>query len=333
MRPLSLLAALCAVAVLDACSVKRQAFTLPSEDCGTEGDEDENGLADCDDPACVAEPACAPTCDNGKQDGNETAVDCGGSCPPCGDRAACRVNRDCDSGLCGGEHCVRLASCKQILDLGFSTGDGSYSIDPDGAGGAPSFVVKCDMTVDLGGWTRFNWVTGAYPANQDPFEQALSQCAVADPVCRGRIPANAVPVDLMVRDLGDGDIALWKFDSANQISNAVLGALRDKAVSCQQNRVPWQPYRYSGTESFCGTGGEGGCDSFVYVNGTMAGCPSAYVGWYTELDGDTGCYNAAFKLGMTHTGFETIGCEMPDVNYLDDGPTSTDDNTGELYYR
>jgi hypothetical protein len=68
--------------------------------------------------------------------------------------------------------------------------------------------------------------------------------------------------------------------------------------------------------------------------GSLITCSgNSYAGWYTQMDGDTGCYNTAFKLGMTHTGYETIGCEMPDANFLDDGPTTEDDRTGELYYR
>ncbi len=44
-------------------------------------------------------------------------------------------------------------NCKTILDTGGSTGNGVYSIDPDGAGGNSPFDAYCDMTNDGGGWT------------------------------------------------------------------------------------------------------------------------------------------------------------------------------------
>lgn len=321
-----------AVVALVACSTDDVTFRPMSvEDCAAQGDEDGNGAADCEDAACAAEAACAATCTDGKRDGAETDVDCGGGCPACADASICVANGDCGSGLCGAGRCVRLSSCKAILAAGYSTGDGIYNIDLDGASGAPPLRVKCDMTIDGGGWTRFNWASGAYPASTDPLGQTLEQCAFDVAICRGRIPASVTPTHFMVKDLGDGDHALWQFSASNAVSSAALGGLRDKTMICLTNAgVTWQPYAYTGTETFCGNGGEGGCDSFIYTDGVTCG---TYSGWYTQMDGDGGCYSTAFKMGMPPTGYETMGCEIPESNYLDDGPSTLDDRAGELYYR
>jgi len=42
----------------------------------------------------------APSCTDRVKDGSETDVDCGGSCPPCGDFKTCNSPSDCESGHC-----------------------------------------------------------------------------------------------------------------------------------------------------------------------------------------------------------------------------------------
>jgi Thrombospondin C-terminal region len=70
------------------------------DDCGTgQGCEDDD---DCTSAECGAGMTCEdpPSCDNGIQDGDETDLDCGGSCPPCADGEICQDPGDCVSDMC-----------------------------------------------------------------------------------------------------------------------------------------------------------------------------------------------------------------------------------------
>lgn len=51
------------------------------------------------------------TCTDGKKNGKETDIDCGGStCPACGDGKTCKNSTDCSSGVCSFGHC-QIPSC------------------------------------------------------------------------------------------------------------------------------------------------------------------------------------------------------------------------------
>lgn len=98
---------------------------LPTCDDGTQNGN-ETGI-DCG-GSC---PPCPPTCDDGIQNGNETDIDCGGSCPPC--------SPTCDDGIqngnetdidCGGSCTPCNTSCPDLnLSSNFPSSSGVYVYD------------------------------------------------------------------------------------------------------------------------------------------------------------------------------------------------------------
>jgi len=82
-----------------------------------------------------------PDCHDGTQNGDETAVDCGGACGPCADGRSCAAPIDCSSGVCTAGQC-EAASCVDKVKNGDETaadcggscracGDGSACNKPD----------------------------------------------------------------------------------------------------------------------------------------------------------------------------------------------------------
>jgi hypothetical protein len=110
---------------------------------------------------------CAPpACDDGIVSGDESDVDCGGSCEDCDVGAMCASRDDCSSLACAGVCAPILASCLELHDQFPDLPDEAYNIDPDGDG--TPVTVYCDMAG--GGWTEaakdtldrpMNWSGGA----------------------------------------------------------------------------------------------------------------------------------------------------------------------------
>jgi hypothetical protein len=86
-----------------------------------------------------------------------------------------------DSADCPGE------SCADIQDTTGSTSDGTYWIDPDGAG---AFEVYCDMSTDGGGWTL---IATVHPNEVDGLSEPIDWFInphYTDPLASGSLVAD-----------------------------------------------------------------------------------------------------------------------------------------------
>ena len=76
-------------------------------------------LTPCASGTCTANPPMN-LCRDRVRDGDETDVDCGGSCQPCWDARHCSVGADCQSGACDAGSC-RAATCSDGVKDGFES--------------------------------------------------------------------------------------------------------------------------------------------------------------------------------------------------------------------
>src|SRR5262245_38424294 len=83
-----------------------------------------------------------PTCSDNTVGGDETDVDCGGSCSPCSPGKRCLRARDCDSSVCANNQCARPA-CSD----GVRNGSGS-DIDCGGSCQGCTAGKSCILTSD-----------------------------------------------------------------------------------------------------------------------------------------------------------------------------------------
>ncbi len=127
--------------------------------------------ADCPSGACRKGRCLPASCADGRRNGDETDVDCGGSCPPCADGKVCAGNGDCAGGHCCGGTC--RACC----------GDGDCPrAETCGGGGTP----------DLCGCALRGCAHGDICVAPARTCQACS-AQTADPACHVYDPANNSP--------------------------------------------------------------------------------------------------------------------------------------------
>jgi hypothetical protein len=91
------------------------------------------------------------SCTDGVQNGTETGLDCGGSCPPCGAGQGCTSGASCQSGVCTGGVC-QAPACTDGVKNGSETGvDCGGSCPPCGNGAACLLGSDCASGVCTAG--------------------------------------------------------------------------------------------------------------------------------------------------------------------------------------
>ncbi|MDB4935039.1 MAG: hypothetical protein JWP87_2011 [Labilithrix sp.] len=112
---------------------------------------------DCTSGVCdgLTHTCTSAACNDAVKNGDESDVDCGGSCgSTCALGKACGATQDCFGAVCDATLVCRTAkSCDEIKTTYAGAADGIYTIDPDGVGPILAYSVYCDMTNDGGGWT------------------------------------------------------------------------------------------------------------------------------------------------------------------------------------
>ncbi|MCB0760597.1 MAG: T9SS type A sorting domain-containing protein [Flavobacteriales bacterium] len=124
---------------------------------GSSGPTCNDGIQNGDETGVDCGGSCAPcaTCNDGIQNGNETGVDCGGDCAPC---ATCNdgIQNGNETGVdCGGD-CAACPTCNDGIQNGDETGvDCGGSCAPCGGGGGCTYVVV-DYENFNSGWGIWN---------------------------------------------------------------------------------------------------------------------------------------------------------------------------------
>lgn len=98
-------------------------------------------LSPCESGSCM-ETAPADTCQDRVKDGDESDVDCGGSCRTCKSGEQCSGAADCESGACDGGAC-RAPSCSDGVRDGFES-----DVDCGGSCGGCALEGRCFSSGD-----------------------------------------------------------------------------------------------------------------------------------------------------------------------------------------
>ena len=126
---------------VDECWVPKCSGGAPANAAKPVGESCGGGSKVCDGAGNCVDPSCTDQV----KDGDETDVDCGGSCGPCGDGKACATGSDCTSGVCDSDTntCAAPACDDEVKNGNETDVDCGGSCDPCDDGKACETGTDC----------------------------------------------------------------------------------------------------------------------------------------------------------------------------------------------
>lgn len=200
----------------------------PEEDCATEGDEDGDGLADCEDSDCATYATCYESdCGDQLDQDADGLVDCWDE--DCAEASECEAEGVCDDGVdndadgandCGDEDCVGQTGCECTSGaLGAETGEGllrgsssSWTHDTTGSCGGAGSDTAVGWTFPEDGCFQVDSLASDY----DTVMYALDSCGGQELDCNDDVDEGYTQSALHLRGHAGDDaiLVIDAFDSS-----------------------------------------------------------------------------------------------------------------------